>query len=199
MKWILAIFSLAFWFVPWSLSGCAKVMRPQPASALETPVKAESETNGTLSQDEEWTSGIVRECLKASQKTLRIESLRTVNPFYLRLNLDNTEVLDVAVLVKEPKKGIKGVLLCSDSKEPFLIGGGSTKANFLSTFPNVDFVTHRWDALDRENTQSISPSPRFKDLFRTKPPLAESIGFFFDGGAVFVYMSGDSYVVVEGG
>lgn len=193
------MFSFALWIVAWSLCSCATPMNLQPVSDSETPIRVEPETNGTYSEDKEWTPEFVGACLKAAQPSIRVELLRTVNPFYLRLNFDNTEESDAAVLVREPEKGIEGLLLCSDSKEPFLIGASTRNTDFVSTFPMDDFVTHRWEALSRGDTQSISPSPRFKELMNAKPPVSESVGFFFDGGAVFVYRSRDSYVVIEGG
>jgi hypothetical protein len=164
--------------------------------AVQSPVPSDNES-GSSEDEEAWTPTEIEECIAKVNVGESFKFETSFNPFYLRANLDGNKFVDYAVLIKGQNTGKRGVVICKDSKQPFIFGELSKPETPLSSFDDDNFITSDWEIITKEETRTLVESPG-KDRIATDAK-GESIGFMFEGGgSVFIYWDGKTFRVVEG-
>ena len=88
-------------------------------------------------KDEEiWIPTAIEQCISKVDVKEPFEIATFVNPFYLRADLDDNNLVDYAVLIKGKNTKKNGLIICKDSKTPFVFGAISNPKILLSTFEN---------------------------------------------------------------
>jgi hypothetical protein len=160
-------------------------------------IKAE---NVQAQEDEDekiWIPSIIQKCISKLSFGEPVEMATSFNPYYLRADFDGNNAIDYAVLVKGKNTKQNGLIICKDSKDPFVFGAIS-RSKGLSSFEDDNFITDNWDINTKEETKKAALDPAGKSRIGSKAK-GESIGFYFDGGSLFIYWNGESFQIVEGG
>lgn len=160
----------------------------EPAAAGQEAAYVEGE--------EVWVPAAIDECLSKVHVGEPFEVATSINPFYLRADLDGNGLVDYAILIhgRETKK--KGLVICKDSKEPFIFGAIAKSKKQLSTFEDDDFITKDWVVETKERTGNLVEYPGGRGV--AADAKGESVAFIFDGGNLFIYWDGKTFKVVRG-
>jgi hypothetical protein len=85
-------------------------------------IKAE---NVQAQEDEDekiWIPSIIQKCISKLSFGEPVEMATSFNPYYLRADFDGNNAIDYAVLVKGKNTKENGLIICKDSKDPFVFG-----------------------------------------------------------------------------
>ena len=162
-------------------------------------VAVQKETLQAKNDGEEkvWRPPEIEECISKVNVGEPFEMATFINPFYLRANLDGNNLVDYAVLIQGQQTKKHGLVICKDSKEPFIFGAVSKHKEPLSSFEDDDFITKNWGIETKEMTRSLDEYAGGHKI--ATDAKGESVAFYFDGGSVFIYWDGRTFQVVEGG
>lgn len=170
-------------------------------NSAETPVnketKVENEKSKNIDQEENevWIPTAIEDCLDRVKIGEQFKIETSINPFYLRANLDGNELVDYAILIKGKDSNKRGVVICKDSKEPYIFGALSKLQTPLSSFDDDNFITYRWVISTKEYTKSQLDPQRRKISPDAK---GESVLFIFEGSnGVNIYWNGKMFKVAE--
>ncbi len=147
---------------------------------------------------EVWTPTAIEDCIATVNVGEPFKFDISINPFYLRADLDGNKFVDYAVLIigQETKK--RAVVICKDSKEPFLYGAlAKTKLLPSSFIEDDNFVTPNWEISTKEETKVLDEYPGGRKV--ATDAKGESLAFIFEGGGVVIYWDGKTFQVVKGG
>ncbi len=190
-KELLSLFLILF------VLSCQKTAVSSGSANSNQAINASVAQDSKKGVEEVWRPRIIEECISKAESSEPIEIEDLFNPFYLRADFDGNEVFDYAVLVRSvSEKKKRGLLICKDSKEPFLYGVVSKSKIPFSDMLNDNFVTSDWEILSKEETKTVT-----KDSNGTKvgnEAKGESIGFIFEGGGFFIYWNGKKFVGIGG-
>lgn len=146
-------------------------------------------------EEEVWTPTAIEECMAKVKVGEPFKFETSFNPFYLRADLDGNKFFDYAVLIKGQNTNRRGVVICKDSKEPFVFGALSKPNMRLSSFDDDNFVTNKWEVSTKEYTR-IKADPRGRRI--SSDAKGESITFVFEGGnGVNIYWDGKTFRLGE--
>jgi hypothetical protein len=160
----------------------------------QTPEQTETAQVVSTDTDEIWTPTDIEECMTKVNVGEPFKFETTFNPFYLRADLDGNTKVDYALLIKGENSKKRGVVICKDSKQPFVFGELSNPKSPLSSFENDNFITPEWVVSTREFTRIESDSTGRKIASDAK---GESIWFLFEGSnGVTIYWDGKGFRVV---
>lgn len=157
------------------------------AVAIDTSKSEPPKSNG---DDEPWFGPpkLIEVCLSKADPLEEIKVERLFNPYYLRADLNKDGVLEYVVLVRSVKNDRRrGILICSNSTSPVVLGSISKEKAPFSTLSDDNFVTDNWEVLSSEESKRVATDAK-----------GEIIGFFYEGGAFFVYWNGKIYRGLEG-
>ncbi len=172
-------------------AGTASEMNNSSKGTLQevTPTPSGTEENDV------WAPTAIDECMAKVNVGEPFKFETSFNPFYLRADLDGNEVADYAVLIKGQNTRKRGVVICKDSKQPFVFGELSKPKSSLSSFENDNFVTNQWEISTKEYTR-IHADPQGRKI--SPNAKGESILFVFEGGeGVSIYWDGKSFRIGE--
>jgi hypothetical protein len=166
------------------------------ANQLNQSIPTQNEINQNNSEDEDiWIpTAIDEECLSKVNVGEPFKVAKLFNPYYLRVNFDGNASIDYAVLVvgqTAKSEGrvnqMNGLIICKDSKTPFVFGSLAKSKKQVSSFEDDNFVTDDWEIVTKEETKKT-----------WKNAKGESIAFVFEGGTIInVYWDGKAFRVVE--
>jgi len=151
-----------------------------------------------VDNDEHWIPDVVSRCIDAKIHREQIKPAWGFNPIYLRVDFDGNDIIDYAILVQGSKSSRNGVLICKDSKTPFLFGSIAMSNQPLSSFEDDNFVTDRWNINSKEETRNAARDLSGKSQIG-REAKGESLGFYHDGGGVFIFWDGKQFCLVQGG
>lgn len=161
----------------------------------QTIIQKESTPVIETEEEDVWTPTAIEECMAKVEVGEPFKFETSFNPFYLRANLDGNKLVDYAVLIKGKSSQKRGVVICKDSKQPFVFGELSKPKTSLTSFENDNFVTKQWEVSTKEFTRIEA-----NQLGRKIAPDAkgESISFVFEGGnGVNIYWDGKTFRIGE--
>lgn len=158
----------------------------------------QNESNRTVKDEDVWIPSAVEKCISEVNVGEPFEMATFFNPFYLRADFDGNNLIDYAVLIRGKDTKKNGLIICKDSKDPFVFGAISKSKTLLSTFENDNFITDKWDINTKEETKNAALNSLGKSEIGFKAK-GESVGFYFDGGSLFIYWDGKSFRIAEGG
>lgn len=151
-------------------------------------------------EDEEiWMPTAIEQCISKVDVKEPFEMATSINPFYLRADFDGNDFVDYAVLIKGKNTKKNGLVICKDSKTPFVFGAISNPKTPLSTFEDDNFVSNNWEISTKEETRNTSMKPPFGKGKIGTDAKGESVAFIFEGGSLFIYWDGKTFRVIEGG
>jgi hypothetical protein len=148
-------------------------------------------------EEEVWTPTSIEDCMAKANVGEQFAFETSFNPFYLRADLDGNNFIDYAVLIKGQDSKKRAVVICKDSKQPFIFGELSKPKTPFSSFDNDNFVTNQWEISTKEETREwiVRHSEERKVDFNAK---GESIVFLFEGGdGLVIYWNGKTFMVAE--
>lgn len=139
---------------------------------------------------EVWEPTAIAECMSKVNVGEPFDLESSINPFYLRANLDSNELVDYAVLIKGKNTKTRGVVVCKDSLQPFVYGEIAKSSPGLSKFENDNFVTSEWEISTKDFTKK-----RVNSAGEPVAPNAkgESVSFSFEGGGVTIFWDGRQF------
>ncbi len=176
---------------------CQSPVMDSAETSASKETKSETKKSNNIDQEENevWIPTAIEYCLDRISIGEQVKIETSINPFYLRANLDGNELVDYAVLVKGSVSNKRGVVICKDSKEPFIFGSLSKPKTPLSSFDDDNFITYRWVISTVEYTKSQFDPQRRKISPEAK---GESVLFVFEGGnGVSIYWDGTSFHIGE--
>lgn len=139
----------------------------------------------------------IKECMSKVNSREPIEIEYNFNPYYQRGNLDGNGIIDLAVLVRSTQhKQVRGLLICKDSEMPFLFGRVSKSDIPCSDMADDNFITDNWEILKKKEISDVVNDQN--GLKIGKDAKGEGIGFFFEGGGIYVYWNGKEFKCVGG-
>ena len=119
------------------------------------------------------------------------------NPYYLRGNLDGNKLVDYAVIIVSKNTRKTGLVICKDSKVPFVFGELAKSKTPLTDMENDNFIASSWDIVTREEVRewySNVPNEMNKRLVRAK---GEIIEFLYEiDGVLYIYWDGKAFQAV---
>lgn len=145
-------------------------------------------------EDEVWSPTAIEGCMTKVDVDEPFKFETSFNPFYLRADLDGNELIDYAILIKGQNTNKRGLVICKDSKEPFVFGELSKSKVRLSSFENDNFITPQWEISTAEFTKKQVNATGRKIAPDAK---GESISFVFEGGGVNIYWDGKQFRIGE--
>lgn len=150
-----------------------------------------------IEKDELWIPTAIEECIAKIDVGEPFEFEADFNPFYLRADLDGNNFTDYAVLIKGQTTQKRGVVMCKDSKQPFVLGALSKPKVPLSSFDDDNFVTNQWEISTKEETKNWII--RYSGGRKIAPDAkGESIVFIFEGGdGIVIYWDGRTFKIGE--
>ncbi len=182
------------------LTSCrdSEITKAQIENKLATGNNAEiTESRRSITMEEVWVPEYIEECLPRVKSPEPIEIESSFNPYYLRVNMDGLDGFETVVLVRgvsDKKK--RGVLICQNSKEPYLFGTIAKSAVPFSDMRDDNFVTNRWEALSHVETKAFTRHDNGKLI--GSEAKGESVIFVFEGGAFVIYWDGKQFKGVGG-
>ncbi len=158
----------------------------------------QKETTQVIESEEDiWTPTAIEECIAKIDVGEPFTFETSFNPFYLRADFDNNRLVDYAVLIKGKNSKKRGVVICKDSRQPFIFGELSKPKVPLSSFENDNFVTNQWEISTKEETRNWVV--RHSEGRKIAPDAkGESIAFVFEGSdGLVIYWNGKIFKVAE--
>jgi hypothetical protein len=152
-----------------------------------------AEENGN---ENAWVPELIEKCIAQIDVGEPLEMAASLNPFYLRANFDSNNSVDYAVLVQGQKTKKRGLVICLNSKEPFIFGAVSKPATPMTSFQGDNFITGNWEIMTKEETRDLSWNSG-KNRIGTEAK-GESVIFVYDGGSLVIYWDGKTFKFVQG-
>lgn len=163
--------------------------------ASPTPDFPDSEIKADKNDDDVWTPAEVDGCLASVKLGEPFDLETSINPFYLRGDLDGNGLVDYAILIRGRTSKLRGVVICKDSKQPFTFGPVAKLATPLSSFDDDNFITHRWVIATKEFTKANFDHGGRKISAKAQ---GESVLFVFEGSrGVTIYWDGRNFRIGE--
>jgi hypothetical protein len=147
-----------------------------------------------------WMPKAVENCLASVRGGVRVEPARIYNPFYLRLDVDGDDKVDHAVLVRTgdgESAASNGLVVCRTGAEVSTFGAGFGGEVTLGGFEDGNFVTGDWEVVPKSLAADYIRDAKGVGLIGGKS-YGDVIGFFHEGGAVYIFWTGTAFKVVEG-
>lgn len=187
------------------LMACQQVAVKSVEANRSQQKAGQEETAQEINKEEAafWTPTEIEGCTAKVNVGEPFKFETSFNPYYLRADLDGNKTMDYAVLIKGQETQKRAVVICKDlempyAKEPFVVGSlAKTKTVHPSLIEDDNFITPEWAITTRKETKAL-------EQYVGGPKIAadakgEAVGFFFDGGSVFIYWDGKAFRVVTGG
>lgn len=180
-------------------SACAKT-NSTPTESREAAGTSSPAVLSTAESKEPWLPQSVENCIASVRDDRRVEPASDFNPFYLNGDFDSNDVTDVAVLVKTGADGenrLNGLLLCRENQEAGRFGNAFHSGVPATSFEKDNFVTSSWEIVPRDQLRNQALDGKGRPLLQGVAK-GDVVGFFHEGGAVFVYWDGSGFKAVEG-
>ena len=135
-----------------------------------------------------------QECLSKVNVGEPFEFDLSINPYYLRGNFNGNKIVDYAIVIAGKKTKKTGLVICQDSKTPFVFGALANSKTPLTDMENDNFIARSWDIISNEEVRSWfanDPSEINKKLTVAKGEIIEFI--YEKDGVLYIYWDGKNF------
>ena len=147
-----------------------------------------------------WLPQAVETCISSVRDHRRVAPASDFNPFYLNADFDSDGVVDIAVLVRSEAAGesrTNGLLMCMENRETGRFGAAFFEDATVTSFERDNFVTPSWEIIPRGRLRDQALDGKGRPLLQGVSK-GDVVGFFHEGGTVFVYWDGSRFKAAEG-
>ncbi len=160
----------------------------------KTPVSESTTDDLENLLNERSTPIAIRDCLPKVKVDEPFEFDLSMNPFYLRTDLDGNRVVDYAMVIRGKKTKKLGLLICKDAKEPLIFGELAKPKIPLTDMENDNFIGSHWEIITNKEARewySNVPNEENKKLANAK---GEILSFSYEiDGLIYIYWDGKAF------
>ena len=132
-----------------------------------------------------------RLCLERWAVKGAIQAHEGIKPSYLSGDFDGDGNTDVALIVKGPKTGRNGVLICT-ARQTTLLGADQPLQPPFSNMPNDNFVSSHWEMFSKNDVADVHKSLNGRDV-QVAFPVGDSIAMIWEDAICLIYSDGSRY------
>lgn len=180
------------------LAGCnwspSSDVRGRPSST--EPVPATFASPSTFVGDR-----ISRCVMEASTERLTLRAMGDSSIYSKTGDFDGDGEEDIAVLVSsENRPGRNGLIVCRNTEQQRISRFGALfhGARRMTSFDEDNFITVEWEVIPKKESAETALGPDGKSRIASRNK-GDVISFFHEGGSVFIFWDGESFMLVEGG
>jgi hypothetical protein len=114
-----------------------------------------------------------------------------IKPAFLSGDFDGDGNTDIAVVIRGPRTGRNGVLICT-ARQTTLLGADQPLHPPFSDMPHDNFVSSQWDIFSKTDVADVH---RFVNGRRVQAafPLGDSIAMIWEDSVCLIYSDGTHY------
>jgi hypothetical protein len=132
-----------------------------------------------------------RLCLERSAVKGAIQPHEGIKPSELSGDFDGDGIGDVAVVVKGPKTGRNGVLICT-ARQTTVLGADQPLQPPFSNMPNDNFVSSNWEMFSKNDVADVHKSLNGRQV-QVAFPIGDSIAMIWEDAICLIYSDGSRY------